>query len=89
MKKVISYDYGKQIVILQRGWVFVGDMKRVGHECELTNASCVRRWGTTNGLGELAEKGPLKDTVLDKCPTVRFNYLTVVGQIECNEKNWP
>lgn len=88
MKITKKYEYGKQIVILQRGWIFVGIMTRIGNECTLENAATIRAWGTTKGLGEIAENGPLPNTKLDPCPTVRFHYLTMVGQIECNEKNW-
>lgn len=83
-----EYDYGTQIVILQRGWVFVGEMTRVGNECELRNAACVRSWGTSKGLGEIAKNGPTENTKLDPCPTVRFHYLTMVGQIECEASKW-
>ena len=88
MKIIKKYEYGKQIVILQRGWIFVGDMTRQGNECVLENAATIRSWGTTKGLGELAENGPQPNTKLDKCPTVRFHYLTMVGQIECKEEKW-
>lgn len=78
----------KQIVILNRGWVVVGDYSEENGQCTLTNASVVRKWGTTKGLGELAEKGPLPDTILDKCPNVHFNSLTMVARIDCVEDNW-
>ena len=78
----------KQIVVLNRGWVVVGDYSEDGDNCTLTNASVVRKWGTTKGLGELAEKGPQVDTILDKCPNVHFNKLTVVARMDCNEDKW-
>ena len=49
----------KQIVILNRGWVVVGNYYEKGDDCTLTDASVIRAWGTTKGLGELAENGPL------------------------------
>src|ERR1035437_6428140 len=55
----------KQIVVLNRGWVVIGNYFEKGDECTLTEASVIRKWGTTQGLGELAEKGKLADTVLD------------------------
>lgn len=39
----------KQIVIAQRGWVFVGDVTRSENEVVIENAAVVRRWGTTRG----------------------------------------
>lgn len=78
-----------KIVVLQRGWVVVGKMEREGTQCKLHHASVIRNWGTTQGLGELALKGPLKDTVLDPCNgVVEFDYLTVVLAISVNEAKW-
>ena len=76
----------KYIVILQRGWVFVGDFSQEGFECKLTNASCIRRWGTTEGLGQLATQGPLEGTKLEPTPEITFHELTVIAKIKCSEK---
>lgn len=77
-----------RILVLQRGWVVVGEVTQHGPELTITNGSVVSRWGTTGGLGELAEKGPLESTVLDPCPTMKCHELTVVLQIECQEAAW-
>jgi hypothetical protein len=74
---------GKHICVLQRGWVFMGDLYKNGSEYILKNASNVRIWGTSKGLGELAEKGPLSGTKLDPVPTTKFHELTVVVLIKC------
>lgn len=78
----------KQIVIAQRGWVFVGDVARDGDEVTISGASCIRRWGTTKGLGELASKGPQASTVLDPMGTVRLHALAVVASIDCEAGKW-
>ena len=78
----------KQIVIGQRGWVWVGDVTRDGDEVKIENAANVRRWGTTKGLGEIAANGPTKDTVLDPCSTVRMHALAVVATLDCAEGKW-
>lgn len=77
-----------RIVIAQRGWVMVGRFAQTGDAVTLTDAKIVRRWGTTKGLGELAQKGPLKDTVLDEAGTVRLHALSIVAQIDCAEERW-
>jgi hypothetical protein len=77
-----------KIVILQRGWVMVGRFSRVGSDCKLHDASVIRIWGTTRGLGEIAQNGPTEKTILDKCGTVEFDYLTVVAAISCEAKKW-
>lgn len=78
----------KQIVILNRGWVVVGNYSEKGDECTLADASVIRVWGTTKGLGELAENGPMTNTKLDPCPNVHFNKLTMVARMDVNEANW-
>lgn len=78
-----------KIVILQRGWVMVGRLERDGERCKLHDASVVRVWGTTNGLPELAAKGPLPNTKLDKCSgVVEFHELTTIATIACDESAW-
>ncbi len=78
-----------KIVILQRGWCMVGRFERNGSDCNLHNASVIRAWGTTKGLGEIAIGGPTSNTKLDKCGgLVQFDYLTVVALIGCEEKSW-
>ena len=78
-----------RIVILQRGWVFVGKFERKGSDCKLHGASVIRKWGTTKGIGEIAEAGPTAQTTLDKCHgVVEFDYLTVVATVACNESKW-
>ena len=86
---VIEPEGDIKIVVLQRGFVNVGYFERNGNDCKLSNASIIRRWGTTKGLGELALGGPTKDTILDKCyGEVGFDYLTVVQTISCKESVW-
>ena len=77
-----------KIVILQRGWVMVGHYTQDGQNCQLTNASTIRQWGTTRGLGQLAAEGPTSKTVLDPCGTVRCHELTIVATIDCDATKW-
>lgn len=77
-----------KIVILQRGWVFVGYFSKEGSTCKLSDAYCIRTWGTTKGLGELSEDGPTSNTKLDKVNDVTFHELTSVAIIDCNDGVW-
>jgi hypothetical protein len=54
--------------------------------CVITNASNIRIWGTTNGLGELVS-GPTSKTVLDHVGTVRAPMRAVISIIEAKWKN--
>ena len=78
-----------KIIILQRGWIMVGRFERNGSDCKLHNASVIRSWGTTKGIGEIAGGGPNINTKLDKTNgVVNFDYLTVVATVDCNNEKW-
>ena len=82
-------NLGIQMVVLQRGWVVIGQLSKSGQYYSLKKASVVRNWGTTKGLGELVKSGPLTNTKLDPTNgTVRFHELTVVMRIKCEESVW-
>ncbi len=81
-------NHGLQIAILDRGFVFVGNVTTDGDWMTITNAQCVRRWGTTEGLGELAAKGPLNATVLDPAGTIRAPIRALIGLIACEAVSW-
>jgi len=83
-------DHGICIVILQRGWVYVGHKYQLGDRCWLEDASNIRQWGTTKGLGELAEGGPTSSTKLDQCyKPVLYHELAEINSIECEKSKWP
>ena len=86
--KSIEYRGDIKIVILQRGWVYIGILERNGNDCKLHNSYCIRTWGTTKGLQELVY-GPTSATKLDKCGgVVEFDWLTVVHTITVNQDKW-
>ena len=74
----------KQIVVADRGWVFVGDVFSDTNGDKLINdAKVVRIWGTIKGLGELAINGPTAKTVLDESGTVRIPARSVIAMFDC------
>ena len=85
-----TFDGGSKIkiVILQRGWVVVGRFSQNGSQCLIEDGYVIRRWGTTEGLGQLASEGPLPETKLEPTPRISFHELTVVGMIDCEDKKW-
>jgi hypothetical protein len=86
--KNIQYDGDIKIVILQRGWVYIGRFERNGNDCKLHNAYNIRSWGTTKGLPELVN-GATSSTKLDKCEgIVEFDWLTVIHTITVNKEAW-
>jgi hypothetical protein len=84
----IEYTGDIKIVVLQRGWVYIGRFERNGNDCKLHNAYNIRKWGTTKGLPELVN-GAISNTVLDKCEgVIEFDWLTVVHTITVNQSKW-
>lgn len=76
------------IVVVDRGWVFVGRIQRGPDELVIHDASCIRRWGTTQGLGELALHGPRPKTVLDPMGAVRIPARAVIFTLETEVSRW-
>lgn len=77
-----------KIVVLDRGFVVVGRVTHEGDYVVINDCKCVRRWGTTKGLGELASKGPLANTTLDPQPRTTVHELQVVQIIDCEADAW-
>ncbi len=77
-----------QIAVLDRGFIYVGFCRLDGDMLVITRAQNVRRWGTTSGLGELAQKGPMANTRLDPAGTVRAPKGAVIHLIETSAEAW-
>ncbi len=80
---------GWQIVVLQRGWVVVGDLTINGDQCILKDAAVIRICETDKGLGQLAINGPTDKTKIDKTTTQRFHILAIVTRMESAIGKWP
>ena len=78
-----------RIIILPRGWNIVGEYTQDGDECIIKNSSVIRRWGTTRGLGEIAENGPTDKTKLDPCNgDVKILRPNIIATIDCECSKW-
>jgi len=77
----ITTDKGRCIVIGNRGNIVVGDLTVTNGTGTLKNASVIRVWGTTQGLGQLALKGKTEKTILDYCGEFEVEMLTICGTI--------
>lgn len=77
------------IAILDRGWVFVGRATESPSSVTLEHADCIRRWGTGAGIGELALKGPQRETRLDPAGTMTVPRSSVIALIDASEPSWP
>ena len=86
--KPVSGD--TKIVVLQRGWVLVGDVSVSETDPNIrlmSNAAVIRVWGTSKGLGEL-RTGPTSSTKLDPAGTVEYHILTQVLAIPVITSDW-
>ena len=68
---------GKQIVVIDQGFVHVGDCEVSDGVLTIHNCKNLRVWGTKQGLGELVS-GPQKETKADDCGTVIVPFGRVV-----------
>jgi hypothetical protein len=78
-----------QIAVLDRGFVYVGLCAVADGMLTITKAQNVRRWGTSAGLGQLAQSGPTGSTKLDAAGTVRAPLSSVMHLIDCAPAAWP
>lgn len=76
------------LCVLHRGWIMVGNVSEKSGKVTLKNASVVRKWGTTDGLPELANKGPQSNTKLDGKCEMEFPIGAVIAKLKCNSKAW-
>ena len=78
---------GLAIVVLDRGFVYIGKVTIDNDWCLIENAKNIRIWGTTNGLGELV-KGPTATTKLDQVGTIRAPMRAVIHVIDVETDKW-
>lgn len=77
-----------QIAVLDRGFVYVGTCTVQDGILVIADARCIRRWGTSKGLGELATSGPQPNTKMDAAGTVRAPLQSVIHLIDCAASAW-
>lgn len=78
-----------KILVIDSGWVLVGRIQESDErEVLLSPTSCVRVWGTTKGLGEIALCGPTKATQLDPMGKVVVMRESIKFMIDCVEDPW-
>lgn len=82
-------DVNVKIVVLDRGFVYVGDVEISPDKyfCTIRNARNIRIWGTTKGLGELVS-GPTPKTVHDIVGTVQAPMRAVICIIDVEVGKW-
>ena len=82
----VKRELGTTIVVLDRGFVYVGRVHVEGDMVTVTNARNIRKWGTTKGLSELVN-GPTTNTVLDEVGEIAAPLRAVIHFIKC-KRDW-
>ena len=80
--------HGLALVVADRGWVWVGDVTTTFDWVEIKGARCVRRWGTSKGINELANSGPQPNTKLDAAADVKVSRKALIAIIPCEAEKW-
>ena len=76
-----------QIVVLERGFVYIGYFENDGKTVTIRGARAIIRWGTSAHLGEL-QGGPLTNTKLGQACTVRCLASQIIHCVEVNQDVW-
>lgn len=77
-----------KIVVLDRGFVYIGRVEESADKVTIKNAHNIRAWGTTKGLGELAIEGPKSGTKLDRVGTVYAPSRALISLIDVDASKW-
>lgn len=76
-----------QIVVLDRGFVYIGYTTIEKDFVVIRNAKNIRVWGTTKGLGELVS-GPTSTTKTDTVGTVKAPLRALISLINVDQGKW-
>lgn len=78
---------GWHILVIDNGFVFVGDVLTQNGMLLVQHAKQLRKWGTTAGLGEITG-GPTKQTAADPVGVLLIPYARLVFALPASEKGW-
>ena len=79
---------GWNVVVLDRGFVYVGDCHRDGDLLAMPAGRNIRYWGTDKGLHQLVTGGPTKDSKIDAAAAVRIPWRAVISLHETESTLW-
>lgn len=82
---------GIRILVLDRGRVKVGRLSyhpQLAFHWLLADARIIRRWGTTQGLEQIARDGPTPETILDRACDCIVPFRGVIEILEANVEKW-
>ncbi len=88
LEEDIHFKEEYAIVVLDKGFVYIGNLSVSKNYYILTEASNLRVWGTKKGLGELVLEGPKEATVLDLCGLVKIPFRSVITIHPTKKELW-
>jgi hypothetical protein len=78
------------IMNMDRGLCIVGNVNldTDGPLLKIKNARCIIKWGTSKHLAELADQGPLENTVFGHEYPHTIPHSSIALILDCNMGNW-
>jgi hypothetical protein len=84
-----STGLGRCLITADRGHVWVAESATFDQNwAYLKKARAVRRWGTTEGLNQLANEGPKARTQIDAAADLRVSLRALIAVIPCEAEKW-
>ena len=82
--------HGLCIVVIDNGFVFIGECETTDKWVIINDARPIIRWGTSQGLSELANRGPLTNTNIGATQITvnKTPFGKLINIIPCNKENW-
>lgn len=75
----------RHLVVLDRGWIFAGDMSLKDDVYTVTNCKNVRKWNK-GGFGALSKSASLAGATLDDCEAIRFKASAMIFAVPIAEE---
>lgn len=82
----MKQQFDNVIIVLDKGFVFHGDLVIEDGWFTIYNGVNIRRYGTERGLGQLALTGPTNKTALDPQPTIKGAMTAYLYHMECSDE---
>ena len=79
-------EHGYCIAVLDKGFVYVGDIKTDREYIYITNAKNIRKWTGGHGLSWYANNGFSKDITMDESGDVKAPFAEIKHMIECKSR---
>lgn len=87
-ESVTEQFFGYSVVVLDRGFVYVGEARRTGDMLRIQDARNIRYWGTDKGLHQLVLSGPTSKTRLDEAANIQAPMRAVISIHETDAGKW-